>query len=543
MRRKEIVLSQNMNVGSTAAENDDYFLKECFFDHPAKTELEDMNSPKCFALGSTGIGKTALLKKIADENDQANFIDLREVSMTFISNSDVIRFIYSMDVSLDLFFQALWKHVLLIEYIRLAFRVGSEDKSRTILSTIKDQFRRDQTRQEALAYLENYSNRFWVTFDESFREVEQALSEKINADFGGELEKFRFNAGFVQTLGKIKKQQLQARLKQVVDGDLLSELARLTATLAEYSNQKGLPPVRILVDGLDDQWVSEKLKYQLIKALIEALKGLKKIRNLKVIVSLRSDVLERVIQETRHDGFQTEKYEDYFLRIKWSSSQLQELINSRINYLFRSKYDSQNIFLIDLFPDRINKKRPFEFILERSLFRPRDIISFLNACFRTSNDKSKLSVSEVLKAERVYSEERKSALIEEWSSVFPGLEAMLKYFSGKQGSFIVGNLLTSRLLDDLIEAFAEQEEFLKDPVYLFVDRTYSKRGASDDAILDIARALLQSMHLTGIIGLNTHKEEPIHWFFKEQKPVPETSITPEARARVHPMLHSALAIH
>ncbi len=65
----------------------------------------------------------------------------------------------------------------------------------------------------------------------------------------------------------------------------------------------------ILIDKLDERWVDDSIRFKMIRALIDALKQFKKIRNLKIIADLRSDVLERVVQETGDLGFQREKFE------------------------------------------------------------------------------------------------------------------------------------------------------------------------------------------------------------------------------------------
>ena len=74
-------------------------------------------------------------------------------------------------------------------------------------------------------------------------------------------------------------------------------------------------------------WVDVSIRFKLIRALIESLKSFRRIQNLKVLVALRSDVLERVIQETKDLTFQREKLDDYFIHIKWTKPLLKQLID------------------------------------------------------------------------------------------------------------------------------------------------------------------------------------------------------------------------
>lgn len=114
-------------------------------------------------------------------------------------------------------------------------------------------------------------------------------------------------------------------------------------TLAEYDSKQQCS--YILIDQLDENWIDESIKYPMIRALIESLKSLRRITDLKTIVSLRSDLLEKVILETRDSGFQSEKYEDYTIRLKWDATLLNELLNKRINYLFRKNIVRKTLHL------------------------------------------------------------------------------------------------------------------------------------------------------------------------------------------------------
>lgn len=61
-----------------------------------------------------------------------------------------------------------------------------------------------------------------------------------------------------------------------------------------------------MIDKLDEKWVDETVRFDLIRALIECLRSFNKISKLKVVVAIREDVLERVVQDNRDIGFQRE---------------------------------------------------------------------------------------------------------------------------------------------------------------------------------------------------------------------------------------------
>src|SRR5690606_2451813 len=173
-----------------------------------------------------------------------------------------------------------------------------------------------------------------------------------------------------------KRSALIARVKKIVNTNLLSDLSKVMDLLTEYEgDSKYRHPYYILVDRIDENWVDESIRYQLIRALIECLRSFRKIRNLKIIVAIRSDVLERVIQENTQAGFQREKYDEYFLRIRWTKEQLWTHVEKRINFLFRRKYSSENVFFYDIFDKKVGSQDTFDYIIERTLMRPRDVIS------------------------------------------------------------------------------------------------------------------------------------------------------------------------
>ena len=83
-----------------------------------------------------------------------------------------------------------------------------------------------------------------------------------------------------------------------MDADLLSELAQVINLLSEFDvdDQK---IHYVTIDKLDENWVAIGIKYHLIRSLIEALKSMRRIGDLKVVVSMRSDLMEKVIHDTR----------------------------------------------------------------------------------------------------------------------------------------------------------------------------------------------------------------------------------------------------
>ncbi|GAA6209008.1 hypothetical protein NBRC116601_23010 [Cognatishimia sp. WU-CL00825] len=532
-----IVFNASSRIGRISAEADEEFLFECFVDVSALAELKEIGSPKMLLLGSTGAGKTAIIRKIEKEFARSNSIQLDEMALDYLANSDVIQFLVEIDVNLDLFFQALWKHVVLIEFIRLKFNVCDEQKSKFIFSQIFDAFKTDQRKQRGLEYLRKWESKFWISMDENIREITENLETSVSAELGSEIERFSARAGYARTLSAEKKSQLQRVARKFVAPELLTDLAKVVDTLAEHGTR--VEPSFILIDSLDENWIDPSIKYPLIRALIESLKSLRRIHDLKTVVALRSDLLEKVILETKDAGFQSEKYEDYIVRLKWDSNQLKQLVNKRVNFLFRRKYNTQNITFEDIFTEKVtNSGSPFNALLDKSLYRPRDIINFVNMCLEAAEGSTTVTRKTFNQAEISYSANRLTAMVEEWQNVIVGSASLVELLKGKRATFTLSDFCTTKLLDDLVQNFPDSNNRSKDTLWQLVEEATTKTVEP----FTLAGVLVEKLHLMGAIGVKISPNTPYQYFFQTQKPLPNNHLEPNTKIRIHPMIHSALGI-
>ena len=469
----KIVFTSNINIGQNGAENDSAFLFKCFIDHEALSELTDITNPSNFILGSTGSGKTALLLMINKNEENCETFEVHEMAMNHIANSDVIQFLQSIDVDLSIFFQALWRHVICIEYIKLVTQADTKDKFKFIRTKIIEFIKRDHLREKMERFINENETKFWNTVDTNIIEITGAMEEKVNASLGAEIEKFTAKAGYARGLSAEKKTQLQQRAKKFIDGNTIAELGQVIAGLSEYTKGRA-DKYFILIDRLDEAWVDESIKYQLIQSLFEALKGLQKLRNLKVIVALRNDVYERMIHEAPPSKVQLEKYNDYIIRLRWSKDQLWRLAEKRVNHLFKWKYSSENVCFDDIFKQRIDSRiSTWNYLIDRTLMRPRDVINFVNETLQKAEGKSSVSKANFLKGEHTYSDLRLESLRYEWQGTYPGIGTLLNLLQNKAPYFGVSEFATSSFATDLWEKMGMDEKEQKDDIWLKIDQSIS----------------------------------------------------------------------
>ncbi|MET4102896.1 hypothetical protein ABIE58_002332 [Roseovarius sp. MBR-78] len=540
MAVNKIILNEDANIGQNGAENDDEFLFKCFIDHPSYNVITDVNSPTTFLLGSTGAGKTAILRMINRQEDNVADLAVHDMAMNHIANSDTIIFLKTLNVDLNLFFQALWRHVFCIEYIKLAIHARDKDQFQYKIAKIYDSLTRNKTREKLENFIANHEEQFWNTIDENVIELTDSLEREFSANFGGELRKFVTRAGYVHGLGSQQKIQLQQRARKFLNDATLSELPAVISALSDFTRGRQ-DKYYITVDGLDEHWVDEDIKFQLIQALFESLKGLKKLRNFQVVVALRNDLYVKMVRETPSSRRQLEKYDDLIIRMRWTDGQLKDLAEKRIGEMFRKKYSSENVRFEDIFKQRpTTKSDPWDFIFERTLRRPRDVINFINLAMRASEGKSAVSKNAFLKGEADYSNLRLETLKHEWSGTFPGIYILLELLRDRPAYRETSELLHTKFIEQLYDAFGQDKALYSDEIWLRLVSFVNESIILEP--IELAQMVLYRLHLIGSVGLKLRNDRPWDWIFETNRPVSEQQIDSTTKFRVHPMLFAALSI-
>jgi hypothetical protein len=168
---------------------------------------------------------------------------------------------------------------------------------------------------------------------------------------------------------------------RVVNSVQVKELHEVINLLAEDIFNDPKKTYYLVIDRLDEGWVDDRIRFKLIKALIEAVRTFKKVQNVKIIVALRTDLHYRVLRETTQPGFQEEKYRSLYLPLRWTREQIIRLLDDRVSFMFKRQYTRAGVRLADIMPNnQIDQRSATDYMLDRTFFRPREAILFLNAC-------------------------------------------------------------------------------------------------------------------------------------------------------------------
>jgi hypothetical protein len=255
-------LRRGAGIGSGNAESDDEYLFECFVDYPAVDRAANFDSPGMLVTGRTGAGKTAILRKLERLSDRSVSLDPFDMAMSYVANSDALRFLQTIGADLDLFFQVLWKHVLCIEFIRLKFSVDSKERSRNVFDRIAEHFLRDARKTKAVSYLREWEGKFWITMDQNIKELTEKFEGKIQAEVGAELAKFKLGGQYERRMSAEKKSEIAVRIRKIVSQEQLTELHGIIEMLSTFEISDQMRGYYILIDRLDERWVDDVVRFR-----------------------------------------------------------------------------------------------------------------------------------------------------------------------------------------------------------------------------------------------------------------------------------------
>ncbi|ELV3374809.1 DNA repair protein, partial [Enterobacter cloacae] len=139
---------------------------------------------------------------------------------------------------------------------------------------------------------------------------------------------------------------------------------------------------------------------------------------------------------------QDEKDQSLIYAVSWSKSDIRNIVDIRLNHLIRNKYQgSRTITMKDIFHFMIDDVQADDYILDRTMLRPRDAISFINYCLKECDGNISINKDIVLMAEEKFFSSRKRALISEWASIYKNISEYIDSLSLlKHTEFSLGSI-------------------------------------------------------------------------------------------------------
>ena len=522
-------------IGAAGAEQDADFLDKCFVDTGNLELLRDFNDSRMIVLGRTGTGKSALLATLERSYPKQTIrIAPEELAVTYVTNSTILNFFAALGVNLYPFFKLLWRHVLTVEILTRHFPDSGERPRMSLIERLREicvgPTKHHQDMRKAVKYLEDWGKSFWQDTEYRVKEItsilEQRLTAEIEATLGLKGAGVGVSAATEDSFSESQRIELIKRGQEIISKAQVEDLHKLLKLLDSVliDKQKGY---YLIVDDLDENWVEDRLRYRLIMSLIHTARDFFKVKNAKVILALRRDLIERVFRLTRDAGFQEEKYQSLYIPMVWPEAQIINVLDSRINHLITRKYTTANVNHRDVLPEKV-RRVPIDKFIYSIAPRPRDVIAFFNTCISSAaGGQSRLAAKNVLLAEGEYSRGRLRALADEWSTDYPTLADFVKILNRRSKSFKLRTILDSEAASLCLDIASEHPDKLGQlqSAMQVVDCTMSAK--------EFKFTLMKVFYHVGLIGLKLSGYASESWADEQGMGVSPAEISDDTSAVVH----------
>lgn len=389
-----------INWGDDSAERD-LLLSEYFVESVSFKRIS--NGSKKIIVGRKGAGKSALMKMSLDNYKESGFI--------------VIKVTPSLEV--------------LKSALQTAKSIHGDDSENNLIH-IRD-----------VIYTHT-----WVSY--IYEKMLCLFGEKINEEPGIRLDKLvgsrKFASDMSKDLGNYQK-TLAGYMQNIINGlkieagklgkigisigegeDIQTKVSELSKiNLYGYHINKLINDykVAILVDDLDQGWDGSEESNSFTKGIMYAMDQLNtSFPTIKTALFIREDMYAIILAGMQH----SDKYRNAE-RIRWNVDSLKEILVKRISYNLGQGSGSNDPYH-DVFPDKVGKTYSEKWILDRTLFRPRELLQFARM-YTESLDENEPSAKNLKKAEAQYSQWKLSDLCSEFYEQYPGLISILEWWRTK----------------------------------------------------------------------------------------------------------------
>lgn len=405
------IFRKNSQIGNLDAEYDT-FLKSCFLETNVFSNLLNFDNTLDFTkrviVGRTGSGKTALLKQLAENPKikKHSIIEAESTVFEHIKNNVFISDLIDKGIDLRIFYKSLWIHVLLVRVIDLLY------PGKTFLDYMPEfttGLKKKYNSALASEYVEKFRDNF---FNDN---IVTEITEKMQNDLSGSL-----GVGVLKAAGKEVKEvteKIQRATTQYISSELIRKQKELIKLLIEENSKEGQIKYIISIDDLDKSWLSSSsIRYDFINALLDAFRELIDVRTVKVIISIRTDILKGIYDKNLR---QEEKDKSLIVAMQWNEREIREMLDKRIDFLIKDQYQGRAVAKFsDIFNFSVRGQTAESYIMERTMLRPRDAIDFVNLSLAEADGSTELCEDFLLEAEEKFYVSRKQALCKEWASIY-----------------------------------------------------------------------------------------------------------------------------
>jgi hypothetical protein len=417
---------EDIDLGDIAAENEIENLKSYYVRTGQFTSARKAHAQ--LVVGRKGSGKTALFyalrHHIGIDRISALVLDLKPEGYQFAKLHDTILDKFSEAVRQHTL-TAIWDYVLLLE---LTHKILNDRK------------------EIHFAHNNSEKQKLWNEIRDEYklhRNIEEGdFSERLNNLIDNIIRRAPDKSGTLSS----------PEITQLV---FLHDIQKLRNLLVAYLKDK--EEVWLLFDNLDKNWrIDQKDNYEaiILRCLLDANRKLQKMLlkervNFHSVVFIRNDIYAFFLEKT------TDRGKDQVIYLNWDDINLfGEIFRLRVETSSNFEGSLEEIWA-KIFDLHVQGESSFNYIISRTLMRPRDFLVFTHYALQTAINRGHNRVSEedVLHAEEAYSRDLFEGLLYEIRDIYPELENVLY-------SFLESNrtMYESKLIELLKEAKVPEKE-------------------------------------------------------------------------------------
>lgn len=180
-----------------------------------------------------------------------------------------------------------------------------------------------------------------------------------------------------------------------------------------------------------------------------------------------------------------------------------------------------------------------QYLIDRTLLCPRDVIAFFNECILRAESNARITRHMVQAAEPEYSRARLRALADEWMSFEPLVAQMAELFRGRRGNLRLREF-SDGYVTDFCHAFCLKQWNMDSPA---VD--VAKRHCENPAQVtyrEVLRYFVNTLYKVGVIGVKPAAEVEWQWSAGGRPGIDDLELDDNCGVRVHKAFWCALNI-
>lgn len=472
-----------IDLGDVAAENEILGLREYFLPTGPSSQAEKGHAR--LVIGRKGSGKTAIFYRVRDAVQRGR----QRLVMEMKPEGD--QFIRFKETVLDRLGPGLQEHTLVAFW---RYLITSE--------IARSALRKD----ERVARLDPFAYERYSALAKVYGPQEPGDQLDFAQRLNWQLDRV------TRQLGSLDAQQIGPKLTQILYS---GEQRELTRAVRDYVSDR--EAVWLLVDNLDKGWPIKGAGTQDILIARALLEAARKIQNdfadeeveFNCIVFLRSDIYELLRDQTPDKG------KDRPILLDWDDPQVfEQLVWLRIQRAFPDCSSFAQAWPRLCVP-LVGGQASFDYIVERTFMRPRDLLLFLRHCIdvAVNRGKDRIEEEDIEQAERGYSQDMLIDFSYEIADTHPEYELLPWVFEQANAQLPVDEV-RDRIMQGL-----------------------SVDGTVADATVDFLVSL-------GFLGVSNRGAEPKYSYQLRglTKPLTVAVRAGDAELVVHPAFRSALAI-